>query len=267
MDATVPSGGRPALGRLAAFDLRQFGTVTDDLGIDLGAPVGPAAVTDLLAACLTDGHGVPPSRPELWSAPVGDRTAAMVAIAALEGDGTFAVVLRCPAPECGEDLEIEVTWDEVSAVAQRASDSFDVDAAGARYQVRRPTGADQERWLAAAVASRAPSGRDLLAELVQDRPPGRAFSDDELASIEAALDDHDPLVCFGLDVVCPACGAASRHEPSLLAMAAAVLRTHQRRLLRDVDALARAYGWSEAAILAIPAWRRAAYRDLIWAGA
>jgi hypothetical protein len=36
-----------------------------------------------------------------------------------------------------------------------------------------------------------------------------------------------------------------------------------RRLLREVDALARVYGWSEAAILALPATRRQAYLEIV----
>jgi hypothetical protein len=40
------------------------------------------------------------------------------------------------------------------------------------------------------------------------------------------------------------------------------LRAHARRLLREVDVLARAYGWTEPDVLALDERRRAAYLEL-----
>ncbi len=44
----------------------------------------------------------------------------------------------------------------------------------------------------------------------------------------------------------------------------AELAAEAKRLLREVDALARAYGWREADILALSPRRRQAYLELIW---
>ncbi|HEX2516118.1 MAG TPA: phage baseplate protein, partial [Chloroflexota bacterium] len=41
--------------------------------------------------------------------------------------------------------------------------------------------------------------------------------------------------------------------------------TRARRLLREVHTLARAYGWREAEILALPGRRRQTYLDLVGA--
>ena len=43
------------------------------------------------------------------------------------------------------------------------------------------------------------------------------------------------------------------------------LATRARRLLREVHTLARAYGWREAEILALPGRRRQTYLDLVGA--
>jgi hypothetical protein len=43
------------------------------------------------------------------------------------------------------------------------------------------------------------------------------------------------------------------------------LQLAAERLLLDVDALARAYGWSEAQVLALPPLRRAAYLQMVGA--
>jgi len=44
----------------------------------------------------------------------------------------------------------------------------------------------------------------------------------------------------------------------------AELAAEAKRLLREVDALARAYGWREADILALSSQRRHAYLELVW---
>jgi hypothetical protein len=254
-----------ALGELSGFAVRPFGEATSDLALDLTEPVGPDALTDVLAACLADGEARPATREWLTAAPVGDRVAAVMAIAAITGDGRFAVPLLCPVETCRDAIEIELTWNEIRAAATGATrDPFEVDANGVRYRVRRPIAADQDRWRRAAPGGAGLEPREVVASLIVDGPLDR-LSAERVAQIEAALDDHDPLICFGLAVVCPTCGVTSRHELSLVSIAADVLRRSQGRLLDDIDELARAYGWSEGAILAIPAWRRARYRALIGA--
>ena len=47
----------------------------------------------------------------------------------------------------------------------------------------------------------------------------------------------------------------------------AELHAHGRRVLREVDVLARAYGWTEAEVLALGERRRAAYLALAEDGA
>jgi len=249
---------RLPLGDLNARPGRPFGSAASDLAIDLSDPVGPDAVTDVLAACLVDDAGRPVDRAPLWGAPVGDRVALLVAVAATDVVDTFAVPLRCPTATCREEIEVELTWTEIASVARRAArDSFEVRARGTAYRIRRPTGLDQVRW----GAQRA-SPRDVLADLIEAGPE-EGLTPSRMARLEEALDDHDPLVSFGLDVVCPSCGEARRHEPSLVAIAAARFRRIQAQLVDDIHDLARTYGWNEAEILGIPPWRRARYRALI----
>ena len=47
----------------------------------------------------------------------------------------------------------------------------------------------------------------------------------------------------------------------------AELRAHAQRLLREVDMLARAYGWTEPEVLALDGARRVAYLELVREGA
>jgi uncharacterized protein (UPF0212 family) len=72
----------------------------------------------------------------------------------------------------------------------------------------------------------------------------------------------DPGAEIDLGLVCPAC----RHEwTSAFDIGTYLwqeLGTHARRLLREVDLLARTYGWREADILAMGGRRRQAYVEL-----
>ena len=49
-----PDSALGALGELAPFVARPFGTVATDLSVDLSNPIGPAVITHILARCLSD---------------------------------------------------------------------------------------------------------------------------------------------------------------------------------------------------------------------
>jgi len=263
-----------ALGALGPFVARPFGAVATDLGVDLSEPVGPAVVTDILERCLSDEAGTPAPSDVLWNAPVGDRIAALVRIAAPEVGGSFAVPMRCTEPDCREPIEIELTWPELRDVAERsATGPFTVDGHDAGFLVRRPTGADQDRWRRFGLDASGAAGqlgavgpetgliRLIVGDLIVEGPRDR-LSDVDVAMIQAALDEHDPLICCELAVLCPTCGTTSTIELSLTAVAIGVLRRVQGRIVDEIHDLARAYGWTEDTILAIPAWRRARYRAM-----
>jgi hypothetical protein len=251
------------LGDLAAYARRPLGTSVGDLAIDLSEPIDSDQVTAVLAACLTDASGRPASIELLRAAPVGDRTATVMAIAAALSDGRFTIPLVCPVASCGDAIEIVITWDEVRSVARQTTrEPFDVNAASVRYRVRRASAADQESWRSLAAGNAKATARDVVASLVVDGPIDR-LTPSRVAVLEAALDEHDPLVCFALDVRCPTCGEVSRQEPALVSIAATLFRRAQAGLLEDVHEIASAYGWTEPEILAIPAWRRVRYRSRI----
>jgi hypothetical protein len=68
------------------------------------------------------------------------------------------------------------------------------------------------------------------------------------------------------DLACPACGHAWHSTFDVgEALWAEVQRAAEQSLL-EVDALARAYGWTEAEVMALSPVRRAAYLQLVEAG-
>ncbi len=78
-----------------------------------------------------------------------------------------------------------------------------------------------------------------------------------------ALDAADPLIAFTVVTTCPACGHRTEHPLDLETFALRRLRERQGRLMAEIHELARAYGWTESEILAVPEARRARYRALI----
>jgi hypothetical protein len=84
-----------------------------------------------------------------------------------------------------------------------------------------------------------------------------------IAELAKAIVERDPQAEVLLDLHCPSC---DHRWQTLLEIAEFVSRKvtiEAKRLLCEVDALARAYGWREADILALSPTRRQAYLELV----
>jgi hypothetical protein len=242
--------------------LRRFGTAPPDLELDFDGPV-PELVTEIISCCAERRDGTAPDRRRVAELSVSARIVCLLLLAGLEGVETLTATLACPAAGCGERFEVDLTLDEVLAFARTDADEpFTVELDGALVSFRRPTGSDQLAWRGAHFRD-APAARlaVLRTLALSDLPPDLAEA--QLATIEAALDEHDPLVRFGLTAACPACETQAVHEVALADIALQVLRGAQSRLVETVHVLASRYGWGEAAVLGIPAWRRQRYLSLI----
>jgi hypothetical protein len=85
------------------------------------------------------------------------------------------------------------------------------------------------------------------------------FSEADLALIETILDDITPDIADRISATCPECGATTQAMIDPLSFAFPRAET----LLREAHLIARAYGWREPSILALPSHRRRAYAGLI----
>jgi hypothetical protein len=157
-------------------------------------------------------------------------------------------VLACEG--CGTPIEVPVPVDDLLGAAPvDASRGHASAAAGSRATI--PTVDD--------VASAAARGADAASVLA------RACGVDALTRPERqralqALDEAHPLLAPAVVIVCPACGHGAEAAIDAVDLAWAVVAERARAFLDDVVVLARAYGWSEAEVLAVPADRRARYR-------
>ena len=96
---------------------------------------------------------------------------------------------------------------------------------------------------------------------------GGTLPDTVVRSLSAALDEADPLASPVFAVECEQCAESFSATVDLAGFVARELDLLLDRILRDVDRLARAYGWSELEILAIPSARRTRYLAMLGASA
>lgn len=163
--------------------------------------------------------------------------------------------------ECGScraRLEVPV---DVAAVAR-----YPVHPPGARFVTvaggvdvafRLPTTEDL-----AAVRAAAPAGarRLLLTRCLGDGadpvPTGTA------EAVERAMERVSPAGAVVVIVACPNCGTATPTGLDISVLLWAEVEVRAAALLAEVHALATAYGWTEAEVLALSPARRGAYLEL-----
>lgn len=243
--------------------LRRFGMAHEDLRVDFGRGIGPQLITEILACCTErpDGQALAPQF--FWDLGVGKRIECLLVLASLEGAGEMSIPLRCPAPSCGQPIEIDLTLEELLAVGPEAGDdAVSVQLGEECLAVRRPTGADQLAWLQRPLQDAHVGVQTIIRTLVVEGPE-MEFTQAWIDAVEATLERDDPLVQFNLSVACPYCQALAPHTIDLTAFAVQTLRSAQSRLIEEVHRLAARYHWTEAQILAIPSWRRARYLALV----
>jgi hypothetical protein len=236
---------------LPAF--RPFGRAAADLEVDFAAP-RPHLVTALLAACA-----VPPLAPAgCWAMAAGERVSGLLAIAAATGGDPLEASPVCAG--CGERLEIAVPVADLLALHESAA-GVEVVAVGAAT-LRRASGADQAAWWAAGWRDGDEALRGMVATLLVS-PKNDGAREMDLARVDDALAEADPLVAFRVELECPACGLAQTSPVDLQESALAVLRRGQHGLIEDVHRIALAYHWTEERVAELPPWRRARYLALI----
>jgi len=204
------------------------------------------------------------SADELAELPLGEVNRRLLELRARALDRPLECRTACPG--CGAELEAEIEpaglrREEPSPARRRAT------AGGLEAELRPVSAAD---LLAVGAAGDPSSAAVALAErcVAGLRRGGEAaavgeLSADELAVLSRLLAEADPAAETLLELRCAACGHAWLEPLEVVSFFVAELDLLARGLLAEVHLLARAYGWGEADVLALPARRRAAYLDLI----
>jgi hypothetical protein len=175
---------------------------------------------------------------------------------------------HCPA--CTEQLEFSLPVAELLALrpggAAGAGGGHTLEAGAWRLRFRLPLALDLAQL--GTVASAGDLRRALLERCVDEVVHGAApatldqLPEDVVSALASRMEELDPCADIVLALQCARCGNAWRAPFDIVAYLWAEFGTHARRLLREVDALARAYGWCEGDILAMSNRRRRAYLEL-----
>lgn len=172
---------------------------------------------------------------------------------------------------CGELLEVTFDLSDVMAWAGEAAERpVTVRWQDIMLSCRAPTTAD---ILAAAREDRSDIRRGLLARCItisgrtgQPAPgadPLAALPASVLAEAGAALSAADPLADVRLAVTCRECGHRWDTTFDIASFLWTEISASVERLLDEVHALASAYGWSEAEVLAVGPRRRQYYLEAV----
>jgi hypothetical protein len=248
--------------------LRQFGVFEGDLAVDFSSADRAALVTRLLELCVADpGQTLPDGFFRDLS--IGKRIECLLVLAAGGPDTALGFPFKCM--NCGEEIELELTLSEISAIQQEADcvETVGVDVQGGRLEFRKPTGRDQESWAAQGLNDELKTMAEFIGTLAV-RPNMldtlKIISSDELGVIEAAIEESDPLVDFNCNVNCGECGEWNDFPVDLTETALRMLNQAQDRLVVTIHRLAAHYHWSEKEIFAVPDRRRRQYLELIGTG-
>jgi hypothetical protein len=204
--------------------------------------------------------------------PVGRRDAELLALRAELFGPRLVSVVACP--RCGEQLQLtlETATLAPTLAAPPASPEGEaglqtLTAPPYVLHYRLPNSTD---LLAIAQCESVEAARALLlarclqsAERDQAAVPPEALPAETLAALAAHMAEADPQADLQLEVRCPACDHHWLAAVDVMTYLWTEIDRWARRLLREVHALASAYGWREADILALSATRRQAYLDLI----
>jgi hypothetical protein len=217
----------------------------------------------LLEACC----GEP--RERLAQASIGQRDALLL----LVHQQLFGDVLQAFAecPQCRERLEYSLSTREIAARSQTGGIDSEshlsfVDG-GMQVQLRLPNSFDLG---AVAASTDMATARRLLAErcvieMTRERKtvPVSELTDSAVDRIAAHLASADPQADVVIDLTCAACCHAWQVILEIESFLWIKISSLAKRLLRDVHALARAYGWSEQEILSLSPLRRHAYLEMV----
>ena len=215
----------------------------------------------LLAAACDD---VSAERVVEWS--VGQRDAALLRLRERQFGPNLASRTSCP--ECREQAEFQLRCgDLLQAASAPTTGMLRAEWGEWKAEFRLPTSSDLE-----AIDPQGAPERNrhlLLARCVRSlHRGGAAVAADELPAelgtlIAARMAEADPHAELRLDLTCPACGHRWQALLDVVSYFWTELHGWAVRLLRDVHALASAYGWSEADILALTVRRRQLYLEFL----
>jgi hypothetical protein len=191
---------------------------------------------------------------------LGARNARLIALREQTFGPRLDVVADCP--RCAEQLEFGLSTFDLTAQPAEGEDgaALEVESGGQRLGFRPVDSRD----LAAIVGCQDPGeARQLLARRCLSEPNAGDLPPDVVDELARRLAECDRQAEILLDLACPSCGHAWQLAFDIGSFLWAELSAEAQRLFHEIDALARAYGWREADILALSPARRHLYLEMV----
>ena len=204
---------------------------------------------------------------ELARLPLGSRDALLLAVRrSTLGDRVDAQDV-CPA--CGEQVEVELKCSALANAGGPPPLEWSLEREGFRLTLRPldsfdAAAAAQCETVAAARATLL-ARSVLTAERAGEKVEVECLPEEVVSTAAASIATHDSGSELMLEFLCPRCDHAWRSVLDVASFVWTELSARAQRLVLDVHALARAYGWHESDILAMGETRRAAYLALVHA--
>lgn len=207
---------------------------------------------------------------EFWlHAPVGARDGALMVLC----EGLFGGELRTTTvcPHCGDRLEADLNVRDLRGTPVPSSgtaETFIMTAADWAIAYRLPT-SDDLLHVTASHRDADEAERLLMQRCVSQACRGGepmdldALPEEIVSALGTDMARNDPDADVRIDLSCPACGEATTTHFDVVSYLWSEFDDWAQRTLADVYVLARAYGWSEDAILSLGPARRQIYLDMV----
>lgn len=217
------------------------------------------------ALSLLSIAGAGSSREELAALPLGRRDAQLLELR----KRTFGEMLNAfsECPQCAGRLEIRFATTAIKSSESDGPDILELKSHETTVRFRLPTSRDLTEAISQGNIEQA--RETLFSRCVVEARRGEAvIAAHELPGevreeINRRMAASDPAAEVLLNLQCPFCTHSWQAFFDIASFFWIEISAHARRLLREVDALARAYGWGEAEILGLSPARRQAYLELI----
>ena len=202
---------------------------------------------------------------------LGERNARLLVLHAQIFGSELALLSHCPA--CATAAQFSADCEALAAQTpdiEAASSPHRLEAEGHSIEFRLPESTD----LADITAASGVQDDDKFASALLARcvltctRDGAGVQPNELPmsvldALSQRMDALDPCASVSFALECPECATHWDARLDVGQQLWTKLRAVAERILLDVDALARAYGWTESEVLRLSPTRRAAYLQLV----
>ncbi|MHC1767296.1 MAG: phage baseplate protein [Verrucomicrobiia bacterium] len=201
------------------------------------------------------------TREQLADLSIGQRDASLLQLRTLALGPNAEGFAECSS--CRERVQFPISTAQLAQREELTPAGQAIEWEGTRVHFRLPTSRD----LAAVVA--APDERQALRRLIErcliEPDPADELPDAMMAALSRAMLNADPQAETMIAFTCPSCGQEGVMVFEIAHFLWNEIAAQAQRLLGEIDALARAYGWTEGEILSLSPRRRQSYLELVLA--